>query len=188
RLDPQPRSLIVTPAIHRALGFAPTEATLHHVDRFHLYAGSTSAQVALQYPDLIVERSALLRTLADRAQAAGAEVNFGWQFLGFDVQRKQTAVALRRRSADCEMRVVAQQVIGADGASSPVARAIGSRAPKRVTNLQARVVLPAGSDPFASGVWFLPKETPYFYWLVPESATTAVVGLALHDSSQARPR
>jgi len=188
RLDPQPRSLIVTPAIHRALGFAPTEATIHHVHSFDLHAAGASVQVALQHPDLIVERSALLRTLAARARAANVEIHFGWQFVGFDTEGSQTAVVLRRRGADCETRVVAQQVVGADGARSSVARVVGARAPKRVTNLQARVALPADYDPWVSRVWFAPTETPYFFWLVPESNTTAVVGLAIDDPGQARPR
>jgi flavin-dependent dehydrogenase len=43
--------------------------------------------------------------------------------------------------------------------------------------LQARVTLPRESDPGVGQVWFLPSETPYFYWLCPESTRTAAVGI-----------
>jgi flavin-dependent dehydrogenase len=35
-------------------------------------------------------------------------------------------------------------------------------------------------------VWFIPDDTPYFYWLIPESAERAVLGLIGEDGEQAR--
>ena len=37
-------------------------------------------------------------------------------------------------------------------------------------------------------VWFLPEDTPYFYWLIPESPERAVVGLIGEEGQETRQR
>jgi flavin-dependent dehydrogenase len=188
RLDPAPRTLIVTPSINKALGFVPEEAIRHRVASFDLRSNGTLAHVGLGEPDLIVERSALIRTLAQRAQGAGAELCLGQQLCGFEPERGGTHAVLRQRGSDRTRRVRVRHVIGADGAHSGVARALGHPRHRMVTNLQARVALPRGADPSVSQVWFRPHDTRYFYWLIPDSAECAVVGLAHEDGAEARPR
>ncbi len=82
----------------------------------------------------------------------------------------------------------ARFVIGADGAHSGVAAALGQPDQATVTVLQARVALPSGADPALSQVWFSPRETPYFYWLVPESDGSAAIGVVSPGPRDARPR
>ena len=187
-LAPLPRTLIVTTALNDALGFVPEPAILHQVHTFDLRANGTRAQVTVRHPDLIVERSALIRLLAARAEAAGAELRFGWRFAGFELEPERTLSVLRRRGSDRTERLAVRSVIGADGAYSAVAGAAGQPRRAMVSNLQARVALSSRDDPGISRVWFAPRDTPYFYWLIPESRTTAVVGLAHHDPAAARPK
>jgi flavin-dependent dehydrogenase len=184
RLDPAPRTLIVTTAIARCLGFMPDEATLHRIGAFELRSNGTLAHVPLRRADLIVERAALMRLLLARAEEAGARVLWGWRFQGLEVERGRTHAVVARRDADRELRLPVGSVIGADGALSSVARAVGCAPHRLVTNIQARVTLPAGADPSVSQVWFAPDDTRYFFWLIPESARTAVVGVA-HDRAAA---
>jgi flavin-dependent dehydrogenase len=186
-LSPMPRTLIVTTALYDALGFVPAPAIVHRIETFDLRVSGTSAEVTLRYPDLVVERSVLIELLAAQAKAAGAELHFGWRFVGFELARGQTFSVFRRRGSDQAARHAAPYVIGADGACSAVARAVGQPRRPLITNLQARIRLAASDDPRVSRVWFAPRDTPYFYWLIPDSDTTAVVGLAHHDPVEARP-
>ncbi len=188
QLAPAPRTLIVTASMNHVLGFVPQPAIVHEVYSFDLRSNGTIAYVALKEPDLIVERSALVRLLAARAQAAGVQLRLGWDFDRFELEGKRTHLVLRQRGTDHIERVAAQHVIGADGAHSAVARAVGWPRPRLVTNLQARVALSSRDSPGVSRVWFAPQDTPYFYWLVPESAATAVVGLAHDSASEVRPK
>ena len=43
--------------------------------------------------------------------------------------------------------------------------------------LQAVVTLPKDQASDTARVWFLPNETAYFYWLIPESGDRGVLGL-----------
>jgi flavin-dependent dehydrogenase len=186
RLEPAARTLIVTPDINRALGFVPDAAIRHRVDAFELRSNGTLANVTLEQPDLIVERAALIRLLADRALQAGARICFDRQFCGFVPDLGTTWAIMRSRSNGRIERVAVRHVIGADGAQSAVARALRGPRPHLVTNLQARVALQPGANPYVSQVWFRPDDTRYFYWLIPESEQCAVVGLAHDGGREAR--
>ena len=52
-------------------------------------------------------------------------------------------------------------MVGADGARSAVARALGQPARPTTTVIQAKVSLPSGTDSGLAKVWFVPRETPY---------------------------
>ena len=52
---------------------------------------------------------------------------------------------------------------------SPVARAAGWSPLETVPLVQAIVPLPKDMAPDTARVWFVPQDTPYFYWLIPES-------------------
>jgi flavin-dependent dehydrogenase len=43
--------------------------------------------------------------------------------------------------------------------------------------VQAIVPLPKDMPPNTARVWFIPQDTPYFYWLIPESPTRGALGL-----------
>lgn len=43
--------------------------------------------------------------------------------------------------------------------------------------VQALVKLPKDCPPDTTRVWFVPDDTPYFYWLIPESSERAALGV-----------
>ena len=71
--------------------------------------------------------------------------------------------------------------MGADGARSKVARSAGWPAVPTVALLQGLVELPPDIPSNTTRVWFRPDETPYFYWLIPESKTRGALGVIGDD-------
>jgi flavin-dependent dehydrogenase len=85
-------------------------------------------------------------------------------------------------------RLAAATVVGADGARSAVARAGGWPAQPTVPLLQAIVDLPDDLAQDTTRVWFRPEDTPYFYWLIPESEHRGALGLIGEHGPAARRR
>ena len=56
-------------------------AVVNEINRFELFTDGRSATIPLDSPDLIIERSQLIRGLAEEAQANGASVELGRRFL-----------------------------------------------------------------------------------------------------------
>ena len=83
-------------------------------------------------------------------------------------------------------QVQAESVVGADGAYSSVAKAAGWPAQPTVPLVQALVELPKGMPADSVRVWFRPDDTPYFYWLIPESASRGALGLIGIDGQETR--
>jgi flavin-dependent dehydrogenase len=180
------RTLIVTPELNRALGFSAEPATVNKVHTLELHGKHRSVAIALREPDLIVERSALIHMLAERAARSGAKLAYGHDFAALEPEGDGASVVVRRRGSDCVQHVPARAVLAADGVRSHVARTFGAPPLPAVTVLQARVALSRSADPGVGKVWFLPNETPYFYWLCPESDRTAAVGIVDVKPRQAR--
>jgi flavin-dependent dehydrogenase len=186
QLAPRARTLIVTPELQRVLGFSPASATVNKVHTLELCTSTRTVPIRLREPDLIVERAHLIRLLADRAMNAGAKLHFAQDFTGLSRQGSRTFVELRRRGRDQTRQVAARAIVAADGVLSHVARSLGQARRPAVTVLQARVTTPASTDPGVGRVWFLPQQTQYFYWLCPESAHYAAVGLVDASPREAR--
>ena len=176
-LDSAPRTLIVTSRMADVLAGLGDGAVVNRIHRFELCSNGRAVTVALRRPDLVVERSTLIRGLAQHAEAAGAEIVFGRQLvrvepnghgLTFDVEPGGRGLTEQRWT---------RTLVGADGAFSTVARAAGWPQQPTVPLLQAVVRLPADLRPDTTRVWFNPSDTPYFYWLIPESPTRGVLGL-----------
>ena len=91
----------------------------------------------------------------------------------------------RARDARTE-ELHADIVVGADGALSRVAQAAGWPRQPTVPLVQAIVRLPADMSPDTVRVWFVPDDTPYFYWLIPESRERAALGLIGEDGQETR--
>ena len=77
QLDPTPRTLIVTSHMRTLLGKVGEAAVVNEIRKFELFTDGRSAQVPLNRPDLIIERSRLIHGLAQDAQTHGAKVSFG---------------------------------------------------------------------------------------------------------------
>jgi flavin-dependent dehydrogenase len=174
-LDPAPRTLIVTDHFRQQVNGAAGASILNEIRRFELFTNGRSAVVALKKPDLIIERSRLIRALAQEAHEAGAQFDYDTRFLGLTPNDSGLHVQVDRAGQRDE--IYAQSVVGADGAASRVARASGWPAVETVPLVQALVKLPKDCPVDTTRVWFVPDDTPYFYWLIPESAERAALGV-----------
>jgi digeranylgeranylglycerophospholipid reductase len=174
-LEPTPRTLIVTDHIRKQLGASASESVLNEIRRFELFTDGRSAQVALAKPDLIVERAKLIPALAREARQSGAEISFDTRFLGMTPNAKGIQVQIEAGGQREEVH--AQSLVGADGAASRVARTGGWAPIETVPLVQAIVRLPKDCPSDTARVWFVPDDTPYFYWLIPESAERGALGV-----------
>jgi flavin-dependent dehydrogenase len=174
-LDPAPRTLIVTDHFRRQVNGAAGASILNEIKRFELFTNGRSAVVSLNRPDLIIERSRLIRALAKEAQQAGAQFEYDTRFLGLSPNNNGLHVQVDRAGRREEL--YAESVVGADGATSRVARASGWPPVETVPLVQAVVKLPKDCPADTTRVWFVPDDTPYFYWLIPESAERGALGV-----------
>jgi flavin-dependent dehydrogenase len=77
-------------------------------------------------------------------------------------------------------------IVGGDGATSRVARAAGWAPLETVPLVQAIVPLPKDMAADTVRVWFVPQDTPYFYWLIPESPTRGALGIIGESGAETR--
>lgn len=175
QLEPAARTLIVTDHFRSQLGASAHESIVNEIRRFELFTDGRSAQIALKKPDLIIERSRLITALAREAQLAGASFSFDTRFLGIGPNARGLRLEVETGGKREELH--ADSVVGADGAASRVARASGWPPVETVPLVQAIVRLPKDCPPDTTRVWFVPDDTPYFYWLIPESAERGAVGV-----------
>jgi digeranylgeranylglycerophospholipid reductase len=173
--EPDPRTLIVTDHFRNQLGESAGSSILNEIRRFELFTDGRSAQIALSKPDLIIERSKLIPALAREAQHAGAQVSFDSRFVSLSPNSR--GLHLEVESGGRRQELHAAAVVGADGATSRVARTAGWPPIETVPLVQAIVRLPKDCPVDTTRVWFVPDDTPYFYWLIPESSERAALGI-----------
>ncbi len=178
-LEPAPRTLIVTDHFRNQLGASANESVLNEIRRFELFTDGRSAQVALSKPDLIIERAKLIPAVAREAQQAGAKISFDTRFLG--LSPNANGVQIQIESGGRREELHAKNVVGADGAASRVARTAGWAPIDTVPLVQTIVRLPKDCPVDTTRVWFVPDDTPYFYWLIPESAERGALGVIGED-------
>ena len=182
-LAPLSRTLIVTQHLRTLLGQTAVASTVNEIRRFELFTDGRSAQVALAQPDLIIERTRLIRALASEARQAGVAIDCNTCFRG--VAANARGLRLEVNSGGKHEELHAASVIGADGAASRVALSAGWPRLETVSLLQAIVRLPKDCPSDTVRVWFVPDDTPYFYWLIPESPERAALGLIAEDGRAA---
>ena len=181
RLDPVFRTLIVTDRLRNLLGASSGKYTINEIRGFELFTDGRAAAIQLDSPDLVLERSHLIRALAEEAQSQGAQIEFGRRFASLRGTRRGIEMTLARTGSRTKEpyyeQVRCSAVVGADGAQSCVARAAGWPRLTTVPLVQALVKLPSGMPSDTVRVWFAPDDTPYFYWLIPESSERGALGL-----------
>lgn len=177
------RTWIVTRKLAEILECDFTGSVLHETGVMELHANGSCRQVVLDPPDLIVERGALRNTLAMSVESSGGEIDLGVRVREMGIEGRAVSIyATNGRST----KVTTRHVIGADGVKSLVAETFRAGPQKTVPIVQARVRLPDDYDPAVTKVWFDRARTRFFYWLIPESASTAVLGLVAERSTDAR--
>lgn len=181
------RTLIVTERARSLIGPALEPAVLNEIRRFELFADGRVATIELDRPDLIVERAKVIDGLAAGATKAGARVHHGHRFIGLSTGRNGS-LTVGIADGDSTSTVETPVVVGADGANSRVARSAGWPEQPTVPLVQAIVEMPEDIAVDTSRVWFRPMDTPYFYWLIPESPTTAALGVIGENGPETRRR
>ena len=174
-LDPLPRTLIVTDHFRGQVNGAGSASIVNEIRRLELFADGRSATITLKRPDLIIERSRLIRALAADAEAAGARIEYDTRFLGLEPNGNGLRVDADQGGKRVELH--ARSLVGADGAVSRVARAAGWPPVETVPLVQALVRLPKDCPSDTTRIWFIPDDTPYFYWLIPESPDRGALGV-----------
>src|SRR4029077_5677538 len=129
-----------------------------------------------------------IQNLADEARRAGAKVELGRRFHSLQPNGRGLVLEVERCSDGSREEIHAGTVVGGDGATSRVARAAGWAPLETVPLLQAIVRLPKGMQADTSRVWFIPEDTPYFYWLIPESPTHGALGVIGEQGAKTRLR
>jgi len=185
-LDPAARTLIVTHKMRSLLGRAAEGSVVNEIRRFELFTDGRAATVALQQPDLIIERRALIQGLAAEAERAGAKLELGKRFHTVHANGNGLAIEVERCSGGSREEVCADTIVGGDGAASCVARAAGWAPLETVPLVQAIVPLPKDMAADTVRVWFVPQDTPYFYWLIPESSTRGALGVIGESGPETR--
>jgi flavin-dependent dehydrogenase len=185
-LSPTDRTLIVTRRMKDVLGEAAADCVVNEIRKFELFTDGRAATISLNQPDLIIERSKLIRGLGEQAQKLGAQLALGRQFRGMAASRDNIALEFEHESTKARETCSAETVVGGDGALSRVAESAGWPKPKTVPLVQAIVPLPKDMSPDTVRVWFVPSDTPYFYWLIPESAERGALGLIGETGAGAR--
>src|SRR5260370_6702959 len=185
-LDPTPRTLIVTSHMRTLLGEVGERAVINEIRKFELFTDGRAAQVPLDRPDLIIERAQLIRGLAEQAASQGAKISFGNRFVSLESNGNGLRAGVERTHDARTDELHADVVVGADGALSRVAQAAGWPRQPTVPLVQAIVRVPADMPLDTVRVWFVPDDTPYFYWLIPESRERAVLGLIGEDGQETR--
>ena len=185
-LEPAARTLIVTHRMRSLLGAAAEHSIVNEIRRFELFTDGRSATFALNHPDLIIERRALIQSLADDARQAGASVELGRRFHALHPNGDGLALEIEECTDGRREDVLAATAVAADGAASRVARAAGWSPLETAPLIQALVPLPKDMAPDTARIWFIPNDTPYFYWLIPESPTRGALGLIGASGPDAR--
>lgn len=184
-LRPAARTLIVTSRMRDLLGPTGETSIVNEIKRFELFADGRVATIQLERPDFVIERSALIASLGAAAESAGARLVFGRRFQHLQTNGSSLALSFQASRTGRDESLHVRTVIGADGAFSRVARATGWCPQTTVPLVQATVRWPAGQPMDTAKVWFVPADTPYFFWLIPESADRGVLGLIGEDGARA---
>ena len=184
--NPSPRTLVVTSYMPKLVGSLCESAVVNTIRHFELFADGRVATISLQRPDLVIERSKLIQGLAERAEEYGTEVLAGHLFLALKPNGKRLNFTLSHNGDGTLREESADILIGADGAFSKVARSVGWPKLSTMPLVQAIVELPKDMPLHTTRIWFVPEETPYFYWLIPHSKRQGVLGLIGKEGKDVR--
>ena len=185
-LNVESRTLITTSRLTDVLGFFPQEAIINQIDQIDLYSRGRSVTIPMETPDLVVERAAVVRLLARKALDAGVEIRGGCKLVKLEPGDRGVAVTIRDSHRGRVEEFKTKTLIGADGMSSRVAKIATGNGHETTPLLQAIVELPSGARTGTTRVWFEPGDTPYFYWLIPQSRTHGAVGFIAEDGKTAK--
>ena len=152
----------------------PTESFL--VNTFnHIEVNSPGGKrTTIQQKEYLVCRIKFDNFFADIARKAGASI-----YVNHSFQRKEgNALIIKDVVNKIEKTITPDRVIAADGPLSPTAKAYGFYHPQRENYYGIQATVTGNFDPATYYTYFGKQVCPgLFAWIVPESATTARVGV-----------
>ena len=116
------RTLITTSRLADVLGFFPQEAVVNEINEIEIFSRQRSVTIPMRQADLVVERAAIVRLLANKALHAGVEICGGCKFLNLDPAEGGVTVTIQDTQRDRVEKFKTTTLIGADGTFSRVAR------------------------------------------------------------------
>jgi flavin-dependent dehydrogenase len=178
------RTLIVTNYMRELIGSLSESLVVNEINRFELFADGRVATISCRRPDLVIDRSKLILRLATQAEANGAQVVTGHRFHSLKPNGKRLGFTVSCNGDGGLIEKSANIIVGADGACSKVARSAGWPKQMTVPVFQTLVKLPKDMPSDTTRVWFVPEDTPFFYWLIPHSPTHGVLGLISEEGQE----
>ena len=168
----------------RVLRMAGTDRMVRHIIRGASIFSPSLRRLSFSAPEpraYVLSRSGLDQVLAERAAGAGTRVEPGWKFTGLKERPSDGRPVLTFRTVEGEAREVrARLVVGADGVTSPVARAFRLRRPLEILPaFEAEVPWSVG-EPDQVQVYLGRALAPgLFGWSVPDGGGLARIGVAV---------
>jgi flavin-dependent dehydrogenase len=185
-LHTESRTLITTSHLTDVLGFFPQDAVCNKITQIDLFSRRRSVTIPMKVPDLVVERSAVVRLLARIALDQGVEIRGGCKFVNLEPAAQGVTVTIQDAHRNRVEKFTTKTLVGADGSFSRVAKIATGNGHGTTPILQAIVKRPDGAAANTTQVWFEPEDTPYFYWLIPESQKQAAVGFIAEEGKYGR--
>jgi digeranylgeranylglycerophospholipid reductase len=151
----------------------PEEIIVSKPERARIYSpAGESFEVKLKN-DMVLDRAALDRHLAKIAQEAGAKYYLGERFVDLSREKDKIVVKIFSKATGKIREITTDQLVGADGPLSRVAKAAGLYGKRAFyAGLQATV------DVENDGVIEFYLNGKDIAWLVPENKNTARIGIA----------
>lgn len=140
---------------------------------------SKNSNIKIDTDEIVLWRNKFDEFMADRASKQGAKILTNNQFISLS---GKNSIRIRDKKNSKLKEISSDIVIGADGHSSAVAKAIGSANSKFYIGMQARVKLKTGINAFETH--FGSDFPSFFGWVVPESKDVARLGLAAFKNTK----
>lgn len=161
-------------------GFPLDSFLVNTIDTIDVFSPSNE-RISIKQKDYIVCRIRFDNFFADKARTAGAKIYLNHCFL----RKEKKELVIQDLKNRKEARVSPDIVIAADGPLSPTAKAYGFYHSRRENYYGIQAVVEGRFEPHTIKTYFGNKVCPgLFAWVVPESETTARVGLAVLKNSR----
>jgi geranylgeranyl reductase family protein len=151
----------------------PKEAINNKITRVEIHGKNASTRLLIR-PNLIVDRRIYDESYRKKAEEAGARFHLGHRFEGIRNDRIILKTNKGTKTAKTDI------LIGADGPNSATAKSAGLwKNRSHLIGIQARV-----RGKYENKIMFYPMIETYA-WIVPESKTTARIGIAARNNARA---
>jgi len=161
------------------LGFPMDSFLVNTINKIEVI--TPNQHLAVKQKDYIVHRTPFDSFFVDMAVKAGAKLHLNHSFT-----RKEGKNLIIKDSVNKVEKVIsADIIIATDGPLSPTAKAYGFYHPQRINFYGIQATVEGTFEPHTIKTYFGTDICPgLFAWVVPESATTARVGLATVKNSK----